>query len=371
MPGNKMKKDEKKADVYETVRRILDEFPMGAPKTNEIYELLKEILTQEEAEIFAQLSTMPSRPNYQELADKLGSPVEEVHLVLEEMAKRGVISSRLNKNGTEVFSIVPFMPGMLEYIFAGGPDNNTRRRLADILKHYLDKGYIHEVHSSNYPFMRVIPIQKNIDASSTILPFEQVGYILEKARSIAVINCACRSIENKCAAPIETCIMLDGAADHLIKYRNAKRLSLGESLNLLQETDDYGLVHMTINAQTGSSGICSCCTCCCMLLRGLVEYNNPRAFVRANFMPDINHSKCSKCTKCIDICPVGAMFLYLGHGGNKLEKKVTIISERCIGCGLCASHCPNDAISLKKVREYVPEKTLGSAWGRFKREKVY
>jgi ferredoxin len=38
-------------------------------------------------------------------------------------------------------------------------------------------------------------------------------------------------------------------------------------------------------------------------------------------------------------------------------ERILFLEERCIGCGLCAYHCPNDAIKLAKVRDQIPEKT--------------
>lgn len=365
-----MEKKVKDEDIYESVRKILDGFPMGAPKREEIFEFLREVLEEEEAEIFTKIPRMPLKATCEDISGKIGYSIKKTKSILKQMAGKGVISSHIDENGSESFMVVPLMPGILEYVFAATQDNDKRNRLSSILEKYLKAGYIHEVHSSNYPFMRVIPIDKKIDARSTILPFEEASNILDKAKSIAVINCACRSIERKCPAPIETCIMLDSAADHVISYMKAKRLTPEEGHSLLEETEKYGLVHMTINTQLGSSGICSCCPCCCMLLKGLIEYNNPRSFVKSNFITDINHSLCTKCSLCIDICPVRAMYLYLGHDGTGTEKNVQLIPERCIGCGLCTSHCPTDAISLKRVREYIPEKTIGKAWGRFLREKV-
>ena len=210
---------------------------MGAPKRKEIYEFLKELLTEEEAEIFTKLPRMPMRASSKEISDQIGYSLQKTVSVLKRMAEKGVISSLIDEKGSEVFMIVPLMPGILEYVFAEGQENEKRNRLSNILEKYLKAGYIHEVHSSNYPFMRVIPINRKIDATSTILPFEEASHILAKATSIAVINCACRSIEKRCSAPLETCIMLDSAADHVVKYRNAKKLSPEEGLRLLKETE--------------------------------------------------------------------------------------------------------------------------------------
>jgi len=30
---------------------------------------------------------------------------------------------------------------------------------------------------------------------------------------------------------------------------------------------------------------------------------------------------------------------------------MTVIAEKCMGCGLCHGTCPEDAVSLKEVRE--------------------
>ena len=41
--------------------------------------------------------------------------------------------------------------------------------------------------------------------------------------------------------------------------------------------------------------------------------------------------------------------------GNKYGMVIDL--DKCIGCGLCASNCPEAAIFLEKVREIVPVKS--------------
>lgn len=56
---------------------------------------------------------------------------------------------------------------------------------------------------------------------------------------------------------------------------------------------------------------------------------------------EIPQDKCVGCGQCEDICPVGAIH---PAPGQKKISKVSIITENCIGCTACARNCPNNAI---------------------------
>jgi Fe-S-cluster-containing hydrogenase component 2 len=57
-----------------------------------------------------------------------------------------------------------------------------------------------------------------------------------------------------------------------------------------------------------------------------------------------------------DRCQVGAI--------EKKEEAYRIIRERCIGCGLCATTCPSEAIHLlrKKANEIIRPPKDEDAW---------
>jgi len=48
-----------------------------------------------------------------------------------------------------------------------------------------------------------------------------------------------------------------------------------------------------------------------------------------------------------------------------------IQEEKCIGCGLCASFCTQEAITMGKVRDYVPAQTLAEVNERYEKERVW
>jgi len=52
-------------------------------------------------------------------------------------------------------------------------------------------------------------------------------------------------------------------------------------------------------------------------------------------------------------------------------ERILFLEGRCIGCGLCAYHCPNDAIKLVKIRDQVPEKTPREAFMRVEAERIH
>lgn len=66
----------------------------------------------------------------------------------------------------------------------------------------------------------------------------------------------------------------------------------------------------------------------------------------------IRETECIGCTKCIQACPVDAIF----GASNQMH---TVIVSECIGCKLCVPVCPVDCIDLiyHPDQNRYPEKT--------------
>jgi electron transport complex protein RnfB len=65
----------------------------------------------------------------------------------------------------------------------------------------------------------------------------------------------------------------------------------------------------------------------------------------------IHEEQCIGCTKCIQACPVDAIF------GTAKHMHV-IIAHDCTGCGLCIEPCPVDCIELLELPETQYDKTM-------------
>jgi MinD superfamily P-loop ATPase len=71
--------------------------------------------------------------------------------------------------------------------------------------------------------------------------------------------------------------------------------------------------------------------------------------------PEINYDRCVDCYRCYALCRYRAISILTTHP--------RIIATACEGCGVCADHCPEDAITLHEQNcgeWYLSDTTCGS-----------
>jgi Pyruvate/2-oxoacid:ferredoxin oxidoreductase delta subunit len=373
---------ENQEDIYEKLRKKLSRWPVKLPRSPEAISILKMLFNQDEAElILSDAFTAPykDRRTVEDIKSISDKAPDEVLRIIEALSKRGLLFKYLNEKDQKIYySLFPILPGFFEFYLLGETDSKKQKKFSDLMEDYYQSGLADEIGISKYPWVRILPSEKNLevniglDSELEVLSFEKVSEYIKTSSKVALMNCACR-IKSPCDHDLETCMCFDHYAEYMVERDLARYLTIDEAVKTLEQFETQGLVHTTTNCQKRPQFICNCCTCSCLVLRGLTEFNNPRSFTKSNFQPEWEYENCNFCETCITLCPMDAIHTsepsVMGNDEENSEKPVLYV-ESCIGCGLCASNCPNDAVSLVKIRNDIPETTLRGLWLRTELERV-
>jgi len=346
--------------IYERLREHLDRLPIGTPKsdTGVELEILKRLFTPEEAELALNLTPMPE--SLEALAARLGRDKDQLGQMLEGMANKGLIFS-IEQQGVRLYNLVPLLPGIYEFQV-----NRIDAEFARLFDDYYSTALGKEVFGSQSPWMRVIPVEREIPAEVQIYPYEKVSEIIKAADSICLAECICRKerklVGGGCDAPTDNCLIFSHWGRYYIERGLGREISKEEAIEVLNKAEEAGLVHCSMNVQMGHFAICNCCGCCCAILRGITQLKNPRAVAKSNYIIQLDTEACVGCGVCVERCHVKAFSP--GDGAVELD------SERCIGCGVCIITCPNEALSLKQREDTTtPFKDLEEALMTIAQEK--
>jgi len=368
-------------DDYDKLRILLSP-PSAVPlPKNELTEkLLHNIFTEEEAYIIGNGIKKTIRPT---TARKIRKRTGISKKILKDKLSTMEYSAKLIKFGP-FYILLPYLPGFFEFYFTTNRDDPERIKKAGEAHYELIKRGFHAEHASTgYPLYRVIPaveptkksieVNQDLVVQHQILPYEILKKYLSKYKTFAIQPCSCRTAAklsgNPCKCTDENfCVSAGILARKVIKDKVGEQVSLEKLMEIMKKAEKEGLVHETINTSKASMFICNCCSCCCGFLKTVKELGNYDSITKSNFEPLWDEEKCTLCDICLNICPMGAIKWIEDSPKDTLE----FTYDLCIGCGLCASNCPSNAISLKKVRNEVPIKGLIGLLRRRKkdREKV-
>ena len=325
-------------DVFKQLAERLDQLPHGYPATESGVELkiLKKIFSPEDAEMALNLKYFPETAD--DIAERLGEPVDDIRTFLDEMALKGQIGSSTSK-GQQTYMLAPFVIGFYEYQVY-----RLDKELVDLFEEYMP--ILSKTLGGYEPAIgRTIPINTNLKQDTQIRPYEDLTKMLETAKSFRVIDCICRKERaiagEPCDHSIEVCLSFskeEGAYDYF--SRGGRIISKDEAFKLIAQTEEEGLIHNVFyNTKDGHGAVCNCCSCGCGLMRAAKEYGAAHTLAKSNYVAVIDPDECTVCGVCADErCHVDAI--------SQGDERYQVISELCIGCGVCAVACPTDAITL-------------------------
>lgn len=335
-------------EVYVRLREFLDNLPGGFPGTDSgvEYRLLEKYFTPEEAELAMVLTPAPE--TVAAIAARTGMDETGLAEKLEKMATEGSVY-RVRFDGVPYYMAMQFLVGIYEFHLKA-----MDRELAEILAEYMP--YLMEQwRGVATKQLRVVPVEAAIDTTGAVATYDQIRELIKGQTRFAVADCICRKerelLDEGCDHPMETCMTFGLAAEYYIENETGREITLEECLEILDSTEEAGMVLAPSNSQT-IMNVCTCCGDSCGFLRGLKTFDRPADHTASNYQAKIDPDLCVDCATCLDRCQIEAIL----EGDDVMDVDLA----RCIGCGLCVTTCPEKAITMvAKAEEWVPPGSFG------------
>lgn len=359
-------------DIYRKLGDKIDNLTVKAPWNHAFHEIVKELYTEEEADLVVKMPY--SLSNLQRLLKITGYERTKAKRILDKLTNKGLVIDLMH-NGEYYYMPSPMVIGVFEFTMMRTQGNLNSKAWAELFYAYMsDSPDFHKANAEDdqkISIARAVPHRDTIAQEDIveILPHEKAEAIVDSHNKYAIGLCSCRHEKmhlnlKSCDVPLETCASFSYAADYLIRHSMAKEVSRQEMLENLERSRELGLVFSADNVKKNVTFICSCCSCCCNILHGINKFGYHNALVTSSFITNIDEKKCTGCGKCARVCPVNVIKIVPVQVTESQAKKskyyAKVDTSICLGCGVCALKCEYGALQLKKRKQKVihPETTF-------------
>lgn len=349
--------------VYGRLQKRLDRFPIGAPPAPALFEILKRLYTEEEAEIACRL---PIRfTDIDGVSRRTGRSREALLPLLERMAEKGLVMDFPHK-GKTVYILSPTLLGFFEFAFMRVREDIPQKELARYMMRYVhdEPEFVRSIFAGKVAPGRALVHEDTVDPQDLprVLDHERASRLIGEAKMCAVSLCFCRHAAEhegrSCGRPMEACTTFNAAADFLVRRGLARKIDREEAKEVFARTREAGLVHISDNVMRRPAYVCHCCGCCCGMLSAINRFRLFDAVVTSPFLASVDREHCSGCGLCAKKCPIHAIEVQ----GENRDAKAVVARDVCLGCGLCRPACAGGAMRMaqREERILVPE----NAWQR-------
>jgi ferredoxin len=347
------------APAYTRLVDRLNRFPQGAPPTDTLYQILKLLVSEREADLVAQL---PIRPfTAQDAARIWKMNLTDARTVLDGLASRAFLVDVEHDDGRLTYTLPPPMAGFFEFSMMRVRDDVDQKRLAELYHQYctVEDDFFSRMFEGGETHMgRIFVNEPVLPNSVAVLDYERASEVIKTAAHMGISMCYCRHkmqhVSQSCDAPMDICMTFNDTAQGLIRHGFARRVDQAEGQDLLQTAYAHNLVQFGDNGRESVNFICNCCGCCCEALTAARRFALDNPLHTSNFLPEVDLDQCNGCGKCVNVCPVEAMTLVSAHDpANSKKKKARLNEDICLGCGVCARVCDSGGLTLRAREQRV------------------
>ena len=215
-------------------------------ESEHLMPMLESYITPEQA---AFLTGFPHfNTTIEELARMRSQDPAELKPKVKELCRKGLIYEAINEDKVE-YRLFTLAEMFARAPFWSGKGEDDRKALAPNFTKYYHDGFWEQHRHFDPVELRALPINQTVDDDRSFAPYEDVKKVVESAEYFTVSHCVCREryrldpdFEDS-PAPIETCLHFDELGRYCVENGHGREITKEETLEILKEAADAGLVH--------------------------------------------------------------------------------------------------------------------------------